>query len=88
MRDRYDFSDSISNPYVSKPLKTTIMQPAEDIVDYLRQLSVRNGTVFVPANNQKNIQETSSLLKISGMRESIQEGIKEDVSSCSKDLDW
>ena len=34
------------------------------------------------------ISETLNLLSVPGMRESIQEGLKQDLSESSKELDW
>lgn len=48
----------------------------------------RNSAVLVSAEDWEAIQETLYLLAVPGMRESIKEGMEEDVDSCSKDLDW
>lgn len=44
--------------------------------------------VIVGEEDWKNIQETLFLTSIPGMRESIIEGMQEDVDECSEELDW
>ncbi len=48
----------------------------------------RNSAVLVSAEDWEAIQETLYLLTVPGMRESIKEGMEEDVDSCSEDLNW
>lgn len=50
--------------------------------------SKRNNAVLVSESDWNSIQETLYLLSISGMRESIKEGMETDISECSEDLDW
>ena len=44
--------------------------------------------VLVAEEDWRAIQESLYLLSVSGMRESIQEGLKTSVKECSEDLDW
>jgi antitoxin YefM len=48
----------------------------------------RGNAVLLSESDWNAISETLHLLSIPGMRESIQEGIKEEITDCSKELDW
>ena len=48
----------------------------------------RNNAMLVSEEDWSAIQETLFLLSVSGMRESIMEGLKTPVDECTKDLDW
>lgn len=48
----------------------------------------RNNAVLVSEEDWNSIAETLHLLSVPGMRESIKEGMKEDLSESSKELDW
>lgn len=48
----------------------------------------KNNAVLVSEADWRNIQETLYLTSISGMRESIVEGMNTPISDTSKDLDW
>jgi prevent-host-death family protein len=48
----------------------------------------RGNAVLVSEEDWNAISETLYLLSIPGMRESIQEGMVQDLSECSQDLDW
>ncbi|MBQ1782655.1 MAG: type II toxin-antitoxin system Phd/YefM family antitoxin [Gammaproteobacteria bacterium] len=48
----------------------------------------RNNAVLVSSEDWQAIQETLYLLSVPGMRESIKEGMAEEVDSCAKELDW
>ena len=48
----------------------------------------RTNAVLVSEDDWNAISETLYLLSTPGMRESIKEGINEDLAECSKDLDW
>ena len=48
----------------------------------------RNNAVLIAEEDWNAINETLFLISIPGMRESILEGLKTDISECSKDLDW
>lgn len=48
----------------------------------------RSNAVLVSEDDWNAISETLHLLSIPGMRESIKEGLNQDLSECSKDLDW
>lgn len=48
----------------------------------------RSNAVLVSEEDWNAITETLYLLSIPGMRESIREGMEEQISECSKELDW
>jgi len=48
----------------------------------------RGNAVLVSEEDWNAITETLHLLSVAGMRESIIDGMKEDLSNCSKELDW
>ncbi len=48
----------------------------------------RTNAVLVSEDDWNAISETLYLLSTPGMRESIKEGLNEDLAACSKDLDW
>jgi len=48
----------------------------------------RNNAVLVSESDWNAISETLYLLSVPGMRESIREGLAEDLSECSKNPEW
>ena len=52
MRDQYDFSDSVANPYVKKVKKQITIRLDEEVVSYFKALSDKNG---VPYQNLINL---------------------------------
>ena len=48
----------------------------------------RGNAVLVSEADWNAITETLHLLSVPGMSESIKEGLKQDISECSKELDW
>lgn len=52
MRDQYDFSNSVPNPYVKKSKKQITIRLDQDVIDYFKQLSEQNG---VPYQNLINL---------------------------------
>jgi prevent-host-death family protein len=48
----------------------------------------RSNAVLVSEEDWNAISETLFLLSIPGMRESIKEGLDEDLAKCAKGLDW
>ena len=48
----------------------------------------RGNAVLVSEEDWNAISETLYLLSLPGMRESIKEGMEQDLSECSKELDW
>lgn len=48
----------------------------------------RTNAVLLSENDWNSINETVYLLSIPGMRESVREGMEQEISECSKDLDW
>ncbi len=48
----------------------------------------RTNAVLVSEEDWNAITETLHLLSIPGMRKSIKEGLDQDLSECSKELDW
>jgi uncharacterized protein (DUF4415 family) len=43
MRDEYDFSQSVSNPYLKKLKKQVSINLEENVVDYFQKLSEQTG---------------------------------------------
>lgn len=48
----------------------------------------RNNAVLISESDWNAVNETLYLLSVPGMRESIKEGLEEDVVACSKDIEW
>ncbi len=48
----------------------------------------KNNAVLVSEEDRNSMSETIYLLSVPGMRESIREGIEEELSNCSKELYW
>ena len=48
----------------------------------------RGNAVLVSEDDWNAISETLHLLSVPGMRESIKEGLDQDLSDTSKELDW
>jgi len=48
----------------------------------------RNSAVLISEEDWRAIQETLYLTSISGMRESIQKGLKTPIEECDEELDW
>ena len=52
MREQYDFSNSVANPYVKKSKKQITIRLDEDVISYFKELSDKNG---VPYQNLMNL---------------------------------
>ena len=52
MRKRYDFSDSIPNPYVRKAKRQITIRLDADTIDYFKGLSSKSG---IPYQNLMNL---------------------------------
>jgi prevent-host-death family protein len=48
----------------------------------------RGNAVLVSEDDWNAIAETLHLLSVPGMRESIKEGLNQDIAGCAKELDW
>lgn len=48
----------------------------------------RGNAILISESDWKAIQETMFLVNISGMRESILEGLRTPVEDCNEGLDW
>ena len=48
----------------------------------------RHNAVLLSEEDWSAINETLYLLSVPGMRESIKEGLKQDLDECSQELDW
>ncbi len=48
----------------------------------------RGNAVLVSEDDWNAIAETLHLLSVPGMRKSIKEGMSQNISECSKELDW
>jgi uncharacterized protein (DUF4415 family) len=52
MREQYDFSNSVPNPYIKKNKKQITIRLDDDVVNYFKKLSDQNG---VPYQNLINL---------------------------------
>ncbi|WDE06680.1 BrnA antitoxin family protein [Thalassomonas viridans] len=52
MREQYDFSDSVPNPYAKKLKKQITIRLDEDVIEYFKALSDKNG---IPYQNLINL---------------------------------
>ncbi|MCD6353189.1 MAG: type II toxin-antitoxin system Phd/YefM family antitoxin [Proteobacteria bacterium] len=50
--------------------------------------SKRGRAVLISEDDWRSIQETLYLLNISGMRETIREGLAIPIDECKEDIDW
>ena len=50
--------------------------------------SKRGNAVLLSERDWNAISETLYLVSLSGMRQSIQDGLNEKIADCSKELDW
>lgn len=48
----------------------------------------RGNAILLSESDWNAITETLHLLSVPGMRESIREGMEQDISECSTELDW
>ena len=48
----------------------------------------RNNAVLISEDDRNAISETLYLMTIPNMRESIKQGLEEDIDKCTKELDW
>ncbi|NTW68919.1 MAG: type II toxin-antitoxin system Phd/YefM family antitoxin [Chlorobiaceae bacterium] len=48
----------------------------------------RGNAVLLSESDWNAVSETLHLVSITGMRESIQEGLKEEIAECSKITEW
>ena len=46
MKKTYDFSNSVKNPYLSKPKKQVTIRLDEDTIEYFRSLSEESGIPY------------------------------------------
>lgn len=46
MKKRYDFSESVKNPYLKKPKKQLTIRLDEDTIEYFRSLSEESGIPY------------------------------------------
>ena len=95
----YDIADFSVIDYIGgledieKRIIRTIGDPlvrfTEDPVRMLRAIRLSSQLGFRIENHSwQAIQETLYLLSVPGMRESIKEGMAEEVDSCAEELDW
>lgn len=48
----------------------------------------RNNAVLLSEEDWNALNETVYLLSVPGMRESIKEGLEQNLDECSRELDW
>ena len=46
MRDEYDFSDSIKNPYIKKLKKQITIRLESEVIDYFKELAEETGIPY------------------------------------------
>ena len=46
MRDEYDFSASVANPYARKPHRQVTINLDEDVIDYFKELGSETGIPY------------------------------------------
>lgn len=56
--------------------------------DPIQIVGKRNSAVLISEEDWRAIQETLYLTSIPGMRESIQDGIKNPIEECDVELEW
>jgi len=66
----------------------TLIDEATDTHQPIVITGKRCNAVLVSEEDWNSITETLHLLSVPGMRESIKEGMKEELSECPKELDW
>jgi antitoxin YefM len=74
---------------------TEASQRLDEVLDDLAEshevvqiLGQRHSGILVSEDDWRAIQETLYLTGISGMKESIVEGMRTPVEQCAKELDW
>ena len=65
-----------------------LMEEASESHEPLVITGKRGNAVLVAEEDWRAVQETLYLLSISGMRESIREGLEVSVEECAEELDW
>jgi prevent-host-death family protein len=56
--------------------------------DPIQIVGKRHSAVLIAEDDWRAIQETLYLTSIPGMRESIQDGLKDSIEECDEELDW
>ena len=56
--------------------------------DPIQIVGKRNSAVLISEDDWRAIQETLYLTSIPGMRESIQDGLKNSIEECDEELEW
>ena len=65
----------------------SLMDEAKDTHQPIMITGKRGNAVLVSEEDWDAVQETLFLLSVPGMRESIREGMEEDLNRCSQELD-
>lgn len=70
-------------------------QLLQDLIDSVNQshqpiviAGKNSNAVLLSEADRASVQETLYLLSVSGMRESIKEGLATPIEQCSRELDW
>jgi prevent-host-death family protein len=66
----------------------SLIDEAEETHEPIIITGRRGNAVLLSESDWNAITETLHLLSVPGMRESIREGLAENVKECSKELDW
>ena len=65
-----------------------LLDEASQVHEPIQITGKRSNAILIGESDWRAIEETIYLLSIPNMRESIREGLKEPIDTCSKDLDW
>jgi len=66
----------------------TLVDDVAESHEPIQIVGKRNSAVLLSEEDWRAIQETLYLSSISGMRESIRDGLKTPVEECEEELDW
>ena len=66
----------------------SLMDEASDTHQPIVITGKRGNAVLISEEDWNAINETLYLLSVPGMRESIRDGMREDLDGCSTELDW
>ena len=82
------FDDNLLNATEARSKLYSLIDEAADTHQPVVITGKRCNAVLISEEDWNAISETLHLLSVPGMRKSIQEGLKQDLSESSKELDW
>ena len=71
--------------------RSKLYSPIDETTDTHQPVLItgkRGNAVLVSEEDWNAISETLHLLSVPGMRESIKEGLKENISDCTSEINW